>query len=230
VWVLWHGARSPLDWLGAAAGAVVIGYAGVAAGVIFSLAPARLLFLLPFYFLLLVNGRERLPRAGSIVLGSLLILSLAGIASYYQRENFLNKGYVIPFDEIAAAVNRELPRGQGFLIVDGSNTQPTPLLAALPEGVRHLTSYDARALEAVRAVARDPRIQIVWFLRNTHDVTPERVNTQIESVLSRGFLWTAQRSYVAYNAVDRAGMKLLGWPSQPSHVLEMLEFVRMEPQ
>jgi hypothetical protein len=230
VWLVWLGIRSRPGWLAPAAIAAVVAYAGAAAGVIFAFTPARLMFLLPFYLLLLVYGRERLSRAGSIVLCMVLILSIGGVASYHRRENFLNKGYVIPFDEIAAAVDRNLPRGKGFLIIDGSNTQPTPLLASLPEEVSRLISYDSRSLDAVRAIVRDSATETVWFLRNTHDVTGHHVNARIESALAGSFLRGARRSYVPYNAVDRAAMKLLRWPSQPSHVLELLEFTRVKPQ
>jgi hypothetical protein len=230
VLLLWQGVHSRPEWLAPIAIAAVISYAGAAAGVIFALTPARLLFLLPFYFLLLVCGRERLPRAGSIAFCTILVLSIAGIASYHRKENFLNKGYVIPFDEIAAAVERDLPRSGGFLIIDGSNTQPTPLLARLPEGVRHLTSYDARSLDDVRMILDNPGTDTIWFLRNTHDVTPELVNAQIESGLAARFRRRTQRSFIPYNALDRVAMKLLRWPSQPTHVLELLEFVRREPK
>jgi hypothetical protein len=224
-WLLARGARQRPEWLWVVIVAAVVGYCGAATGVIFSLIPARLLFLLPFYLLLLVLGRER-TAVGTACLVLLLCLSGSAIASYYRGRNFLNKGYVLPLDRIAGEAAAELTEAGGVLIVDGSNTDPAPLLAALPRSIDRVVSIDARSLPRVRTSVSGASITRVWFLRNTHDVTQEAVNTQIERELSKRFRRGEQRFYVRYTAIDRVAMTVLRWPTKPDYVLELLKYER----
>lgn len=69
-------------------------------------------------------------------------------------------------------------------------------------------------------------VHYAWFLRNTHDITPGQVNTAIENELGRSFVHVRSQHYVAYNAIDRAAMALLRWPTRPDSVLELLLYER----
>ena len=57
VWMLWTGVRRAPDWFAVVLPVALVGYLGASRWVSFAFIPARLLFLLPFYLLLLVRSR-----------------------------------------------------------------------------------------------------------------------------------------------------------------------------
>jgi hypothetical protein len=125
-----------------------IGYAGAAHWVSFAFVPARLLFLLPFY-LILLSRRVWICAT----LGIIYALSLYG---YYQGANFLNKGYLLPFDRIADIIEKRSAGHPAQLIVEIPGLDVSPLTKRLK------TRVDQR-----------PGVEISWVLTNNDSFASE---------------------------------------------------------
>ncbi len=100
--VAWRGARRSSEVAGLATGLGIIGFIGVARWVSYPFIPARLLFVLPFFLLLVACG-SAVSRWGRPVVAAMLLLSVSGIWCYFQRTGFRNKQYPMPIREIAIA-------------------------------------------------------------------------------------------------------------------------------
>src|ERR1035438_10126837 len=97
--VAWRGARRTPEvaWLAAALG--VIGFIGVARWVSYPFVPARMLFVLPFFLLLVAQGSSQGAahgatqgaggrRWGNLAVAAMLLLSLSGIWCYFHSTGF----------------------------------------------------------------------------------------------------------------------------------------------
>jgi hypothetical protein len=79
---------------------------------------------------------------------------------------------------------------------------------------------------ALTRLLADPRIRTVWFLRNTHDVSPAGLNAQFEARLRPGMAETVH-SYQPYTPLERLLMGSLGGTREaPRYFHELLEFRR----
>jgi hypothetical protein len=154
------------------------------------------------------------------------VTSVIAASSYHRQQDFLNKGYLVPFDSIATYASGSLATGGGLLVIDTSNMDATPLLAALPPAVPALLGRDDASGGEIRRRIDAGAVERVWFLRNTHDVSPDRWSGRLAEELARSFRCVHRSGYVAYGAVDRLAMRAFGWPDRPAHVLELLEFER----
>jgi len=183
---LWREHRQ--QWLPAILIAGVIGYASVTHVVSFAFTPARLLFILPFYLILLTK------RTWMVV--ALSCLSVISLYSYYRQQDFLNKGYILPFDQIADIIQRDTGQRPAQLIVNAPGLDTSPL-------DRRLT------------IQKSPRpdAEIIWVLDNRGDHTPPPGTREA---------WRGQ--FVPYSELDRFAMKLLRWPVQPTHVLALTKY------
>jgi hypothetical protein len=186
--VIWRAFRHPPDWLPLVALAAAIGYLGAARWVSFAFIPARLLFALPFY--LMAAAR----RAWICV--ALACLWMGSLYSYFHLEDFLNKGYLLPFDRIAEIVERESAGRSAGLRVDAPGLDVSPLTRRLPE-----------------LMPEPPDAELVWV-----------VSTRGRRASPPGRREIQRREFVAYSPFDRRMMKLLGWTTQPTHVLELTEY------
>src|ERR1019366_6074521 len=119
-WLVWVGLKKDLTLAWLIAPMALIAFIGVARWVPFHGIPARLLFLFPFYLILLVTGREAFPRAATAILALLALLSCAGVQSYFERSDFLNKGYAMPYREMAAHISRASAPGRSLVVVDAT--------------------------------------------------------------------------------------------------------------
>ncbi len=113
--ILWRSFKAPPDWLPLVSLATLIAYLGAGRWISFAFTPARLLFALPFY-LALLSRRAWLCAA-------LVCLWMASFWSYFHKQDFLNKGYLLPFEEIAAVIQQEPAQ----LIVDAPGLDVSPL-------------------------------------------------------------------------------------------------------
>lgn len=217
-YLLWKGVRHPPDWLMVVLPVAIAGYSGAGRWVAFAFVPARLLFLLPFFLLLLVRGAERSRRAGWIVCGAMLLLSAGSITSYFRRADFLNKAYVLPYSQIADVISRGSARQRAVVVADVSNTDPWPLTSLLSSEIP-IVPAPAAVRERVEGAG------VIWCFRNTHDTSPAGLNRSIERELAEG-RQVRTHLFVPYSRRDRLFMRLLGWTEQPTHYVQLLEMRR----
>ena len=225
LYLLWKGASRPPAWLMLIVPVAIAAYLGAGRWVSFVFVPARLLFLLPFFLLLVVNGATRSRCAGLVVLAALLCLSAGSIAGYFRQSDFLNKTYLLPYAEIASLINRRTGVEKSVLIADTWNTDPYPLAGQLRQGIPLVLVSRESTLPSLRqqVAAVDP--DLVWYFRNSHDTSPGGITKRMEDELAAG-RQVFPRFYVPYSRRDQIMMRLLGWPQQPSHLIQLLEMRR----
>jgi hypothetical protein len=214
----WHAPA----WAVIIAATFPIAYYGATRWVSYYLVPARLLFLFPFFLMLLWEGKRRSGRIGTWVFAAWLGISVAGLGGYYQRENFFNKGYLIPYEEMTARIRQE-SRGQRSLgVVDLGGADILPLKAGWPADVPFLLLTGRKTAEQIWRRVEVERPERVWVLRRTRDRTPGKANEWLEQQLVRRFE-VNRFLYVPYSAFDGWMMARLKWSVRPTHVFQMLE-------
>ena len=235
--VAWRGARRTPEvaWLASALGA--IGFLGVARWVSYPFVPARMLFVLPFFLLLVAQGSSQGAahgatqgaggrRWGNLAVAAMLLLSLSGIWCYFHTTGFRNKQYPMPVREIAGRILRDSPAPESAILVDSTNSDPVALAYALDGQRPCLWTGMAETPAALTRLLADPRIRTVWFLRNTHDVSPAGLNAQFEARLRPGMTETVY-PYQPYTPLERRIMRTLrGTKETPQYFHELLEFRR----
>ena len=235
--VAWRGARRTPEvaWLASALGA--IGFLGVARWVSYPFVPARMLFVLPFFLLLVAQGSSQGAalgatqgaggrRWGNLAVAAMLLLSLSGIWCYFHTTGFRNKQYPMPMREIAGRILRDSPAPESAILVDSTNSDPVALAYALDGQRPCLWTGMAETPAALTRLLADPRIRTVWFLRNTHDVSPAGLNAQFEARLRPGMTETVY-PYQPYTPLERRIMRTLrGTKETPQYFHELLEFRR----
>ena len=221
VWWAVRALRPMPEWFPLVVSTAVIAQAGVAAWVSFPFMPARLLFLWPFWILLLVRGSEARGRAGRLVLAVWLTVSVLGVSSYYRKEGFLNKAYVAPYEEIARIVNSG--PGDALVAIDYFNTD-APVARQFMRNDLNIVFLDGPdAMAEVRRLA--PSASVVWHLANTHDISPGHLNTALDQTLSAERR-VVRREYLPYSGAERVAMRILGIAEIPTHFLQLLEYRR----
>jgi hypothetical protein len=201
----------------------VIAYLGATAWVSFPFVGARLLFLLPFYLLWLARGREAHPRLGTLILGGILVVSIGARTSYFEKRDFLNQGYLVPFGEIASHIEQHSAGRQAVVLVDGYNTDPAPLLAALEGRATVIKIRGEAAMQQAQHQIQRGDAEVVWFLRNTHDISPGDVVSALENELILRYE-PHPIYYVPYSPADRFAAGMLGWPAEPAFHYHLTEF------
>jgi hypothetical protein len=200
--------------------AAVVGYIGVAHWVSYPFVPARLLWLLPFLMLALTLGIFRLKRPAI----RWAVVSLIGISYfssavlYFRREQFLNHGYSVPLDRIAATLNREAgPRD--FIVLDAFNTDGNALATYLSGRTPDLVLLPERAGEAR---ARTKSAATVWMVRNTRDISPGHITTLVEAEACAG---RRERDlfFEPYAPWQQTAMKIAGMRPVLTHFYRVTE-------
>jgi hypothetical protein len=222
VYLLWKGARRPPGWLVLVLPVAIAAYVGAGRWVSFSFVPARLFFVLPFFLLLLVRGVERSRRTGWIVCSAMVLLSAGSAVSYFRKTDFLNKGYILPYGEVAAVIDQASTGKKAIVVADVCNTDPWPLSPWLSKEISIIPVARESTLADLRRQIDDAGAGTIWYFRNTHDTSPGGLNLHLESQLAEG---RRVRTYffVPYLQRDRLLMKLLGWTEQPTHYVQLLE-------
>jgi hypothetical protein len=184
---LWRSLKNPPEWLPLVSVAAALAYMGAGRWVSFGFVPARLLFVLPFYLMLLAR-RTWIPVA-------LACLSIGSLYSYFHKEDFLNKGYVLPFDQIADIIQRDSGDRPAQLMLDAPGLDVSPLTRRLPSLMK-----------------ANPDAEIIWVLSRGSRVAPAGAH-EIQ-----------RQNFVPYSQLDHWMMNLLDWKTSPSHVLELTEY------
>ena len=89
----------------------VIGYVGVGRWSGFPFTPSHLLFLLPFFLLLLVKGIEAGYHHAPVIVACILVLYLSADYSYFAKVGYLNKAYCVPYEMASVIRKGSSPEG-----------------------------------------------------------------------------------------------------------------------
>lgn len=210
-WAGWT--QADIRWKLAALTAI-IAYFGAAQWVSYPFVPARLLFLLPFLLAGVswaVGSRMRVATVVGVALG---VSAMTGQGMYRLQSGFLNKGYLIPYDEIADRITRETGPEESVTLVDAFNGDPKPLRAALPGNYAVVEATRAEFPDAALHVVEDRRPRIVWYARSTRDVSPNGVHTRAEQLLSERY--TQDRTcFLPYSDFERRMLSALSGEQPP---------------
>jgi hypothetical protein len=225
IWLMWTGVsgeRSTRAWLLPAAVTALIGFAGVAGWVSYAFGPARLLFLLPLPFLAIAKGAQSSPRAGSLIAGALLAANVIGIGSYFQARDLLNIGYLAPMDRIARDIATSSFPADTIVLVDGPNLSGVVLEYYLP-GFPTRQIFTGQDADSAWREVNNPAIRHVWFMRNSHDVTPDHALERLEADLRQS--WHGQlHPYVAFSSTHKALMRAMKVPVSSDWMYSAWEF------
>ncbi len=225
-YLLWRGLRRHANWEPLIVTVAVIGYLTASRWVSFVFIPARLLFLLPFFLLAVLQGAERSRRAGWVVCGALVLLSVGSMASYFRESGFLNKAYLLPYSEIAHLINENSAGETAIVVADACNLDPGPLEDQVRRNIPVIFVSRESTLASVRRRVSESGAATVWYFRNTHDVSPQGLNSELEAEL-RKTREVHSHLYIPYSRLDRLFMAFLGWQQRPTHFVQLLEMRRV---
>jgi hypothetical protein len=221
------GLRPAPPWLAVVAPAALIATVGACRWVSYAFVAPRLLFLLPFYLLVLVRGARTRARLGNVVCAALAVASCGGIAAYFGQIGFLNKAYVIPADAIARTILANSDDTPVVVILDHYSTDLAALLPYLPPDARVLRVTDAASAAEAARLSTDEHVHQAWFAHSAHDVSPEHWNERVVAAFAPRF--TMQRTgFAPYSALDGWLMRLAGWSQQPRYAVELDEMRRTD--
>ncbi len=218
--LLWRGTRSAPEWLPLAAISAALGFVAATRWVTYPFVPARMLFLFPFFLLLVVRGRERSPRTGAAACALMIAIALASFPSYYRKAGFLNKGYAAPFEEMAALVNQDTTPG-ALVAIDAFNADAYDLRTRL-DRKDNVVILDSPAAFARVAASNAPAI---WFLKNGHDVSAGGRNRRLAADLA-GKYSVRRHLFQPFSWIELLVLRWAGWPERPTHFYEVLEMRR----
>jgi hypothetical protein len=153
-----------------------LGFIGVSRWVSYPFIPARLLWLLPFIMLAATLGIRHMGGAGRILAVLMLLSCATSIFFYFEKQDYLNKGYAAPLREIAQEVSSKAAP-QDLLLTDGYNTDGMALKFYLRSPVQFIVMQpEDEAM--IRQVAQ--KAPSVWIVRNQRDISPGNVTSRIE--------------------------------------------------
>ncbi len=218
LWSAWRqGPHPPVLFLLLAAA----GYFIAASWVSFAFVGARLLFLLPFYYLFLLRGVEIRRPLGALTYAGLLLVAAAGASSYYRKQDFLNKGYLVDFEAISRTVHQRTGSETAYVLVDRFSTSAGYSLHGPNLPYVRIVASDTARKEALDRIVHD-RPPRVWYVHHT------RYGTGHQDLVERlAPAYQVERHlFVPYSSWDRAVMRVVGQGDPPTHVIEALEFGR----
>jgi hypothetical protein len=154
------------------------------------------------------------------------VLSLAGLHGYFGLSGFLNKAYVIPAAQIGRMIRDSPDSTSALVIADHHSCNLTAATRALRSQTMLL--FDQRSFDAAVRKAHGHRGP-VWFVRGTHDTSPQGWNRRVEEALATDFDEIYRSEFAPYSALDRWLMHLAGWPVRPTHAVEVSEMRRRPP-
>jgi hypothetical protein len=215
--------RGDLAWIAIPTAAV--GFLGVTRWVAYPFIPARMIFCFPLFLTFSIAGAAAHRRAGRVAMWGMLAASLSGIWCYFHLEGFRNKQYPLPMAEIGARIRVGSTGGHAAVLVDSSNSDVIGLHYALGDAPAPLATEDPAASATVAQWLGDPGIRTIWFLRNTHDVSPEALDARFAAQLGARMRVTTY-SYEPFTPLEFRLMRALGMRDPPRYFHELLEFQR----
>ena len=219
IYALWRAVGTRPAWLPIVLVATGIAWIGVSRFEQFVFMPAHLLFVLPFFLILILRQMNPLAFA------ALLVLYACADYAYFTKSGFLVKPYATPYKEMADVI-RDGSRGQNAIVaVDRYGAFSQPLLNRLGDSVRVIFLDDEASarevLEAARSGPSGP--SVIWLWRRTSDISPGTFVTKLEQDLSVG-REVRHHEFVAYSLPERWARRLLRGPGQPEYYYRLSEF------
>jgi hypothetical protein len=150
---------------------------------------------------------------------------MGSTSSYFRKTDFLNKGYLLPYDEIAEVIQRGSSGQRVVVVADTCNLDPSPLLSQMGDRAAVTLVGKESTLRGLEDQIEKEPGRTVWYFRSTHDNCPGGLNGQLEAELALG-REVQRHLYVPYAERDKFLMKVLGWQEQPTHYVELLELRR----
>lgn len=218
IFALWRGVKAPPPWLPLVLTATGIGWIGVSQLHYeqFVFMPNQLLFVLPFFLLLIVRQMNR------AVWLALLVLYASADCAYFMKSGFLVKPYATPYNEMAEVIRERLHGRDGTVVVDLHGVFSEPLLSRLHD-IRVIGLYDEASAREVLQVARSHPSSTILLWRRTTDISPASFVSKLEQDLSVGRdIW--RRDFVAYSLPERWARRLLRGAGQPEYYYQLSEF------
>ncbi len=222
---LWAARSESKLWPALLAVTAGVAYLGAARWVAFPFVPARLLFLLPFWLWGAAWAAGSGRRAGYGPALILLLTSLAGHLYYRAGEAFLNKGYLIPYGVIAGQIAAASNPAETLVLADAFNSDPKPLLPALPPSYPIIEGIGADFTEQVAAALAESRPRTVWMLRAARDVSPNRELERAQELLTEsGYQPTERHAFLPYSAWEREALARTTGEPAPTHHFQALRW------
>jgi hypothetical protein len=218
IYALWRAVGSRPPWLPIVLMATGIAWIGVSRFEQFVFMPNHLMFVLPFFLILILR------QLNPLAFVALLVVYAGADYAYFTRSGFLVKPYATPYQEMADVI-RERSRGQNATVaVDRHGVFSQPLLNRLGDSVRVIFLDDEASAREVREAVRSgpSRSSAILLWRRTSDVSPGTFVTKLEQELSLGReVW--HREFVAYSLPERWARRLLRGPGQPEYYYRLSE-------
>jgi hypothetical protein len=199
----------------------LIGFAGVSRWLAYPFIAPRMLFLYPLVLILFVEGATAHRRIGVAAVAATLLASITGLWSYSHGTGFRNKQYLVPFREIATEIERQSSVADTVVLVDTPNSDIVAMEYWLGASSRVVGTQDPSAAAAIT----DPLVHTVWFLRNTHDATREKLDDRFESELRAGMRTAEIRQYEPFSPLERWVMRRAGM-NPPEYFQVLCKFQR----
>jgi len=215
IYALWRAVGNRPPWLPIVLMATGIGWIGVSRFEQFVFMPNHLMFVLPFFLILILR------QLNPLAFVALLVVYAGADYAYFTRSGFLVKPYVTPYKEMADVI-LDGSRGQNALVVvDAYGAFTEPLLSRLRISVPVIVLSEGSAREVLEAAGSgSPRPSVIWLWRRTSDTSP---GAKLEEDLS-AIREVRHREFVAYSLPERWARRLLRGPGQPEYYYSLSEF------
>ncbi len=160
---------------------------------------------------------------GVAVRGAILVISVVSLTNYFHKTHFFNKGYLIPFNEMAERVKTAPDPESSLVVIDGFNSEPGPFVAVLGTSIDKVVVNTRGARRRARTKLRAPLPKTVWYLRSSNDISPGRFHERLEKRLHR--LCRAEVTpYLPYSALERRFLAWTGRPDSPEYHYRLTRF------
>jgi hypothetical protein len=219
IYALWRAVRDRAAWLPVVLVATGFAWIGVSGYSQFVFMPSLLLFILPFFLMLILR------QMNTVAVAALLVLYACADYAYFTRSGFLVKPYATPYKEMVDVI-LDASRGQNVIVaVDGYGAFSEPLTNRLDGGARVIFLKDESSAREVLDAARKGPLgpSAIWLWRRTSDISPGTFVTKLEQDLSVGHE-VRNREFVAYSLPERWARQLLRGPGQAKYYYSLSEF------
>jgi hypothetical protein len=219
IYALWRALRTRAAWFPVVLVATGVAWIGVSGYSQFVFMPSLLMFILPFFLMLILR------QMNTVAVAALLVLYACADYAYFTRSGFLVKPYATPYKEMADVI-MDASHGQNVIVaVDRYGAFSEPLVNHLDGGTRVIFLKDeSSAREVLDAARRGPLgPSAIWLWRRTSDISPGTFVTKLEQDLSVGHE-VRNREFVAYSLPERWARRLLRGPGQAKYYYSLSEF------